>query len=144
MKKKIIGVTEKISIVGCSLKKKKVLARIDTGADYSSIDKTIARKIGYGATIKEFQEKLSVGGKKVLDMKRAEKLEYFSGIPYLKTYFKIKSAHGFSFRPVVDVAIKIKDETIQTSATIIDRSQLKYSVIIGRKDLEGFVIDITK
>lgn len=142
MKKKIIGVTEKIVINGISEKGKKVLARIDTGADYSSIDKTIARKIGYAVTIKEFQDRLSVGGEKVQKMKRAEKLEYFTGIPYLKTYFKIKSVHGFSFRPVVDIIIKIKGETIQTTATIIDRSQLKYSVIIGRKDLNGYLIDI--
>jgi len=141
-KKQIIGVIEKIIIAGSNGKKKEVFARIDTGADYSSIDKTIARKIGYSETINEFHDKLIKCGKKIFEMKRVDKEEYFSGIPFFKTCFKIKSVHGFSYRPVVNILVNIKGMEIKTKATIIDRSQLKYPVIIGRKDLSGFLVNI--
>ena len=63
-------------------------------------------------------------------------------IKFFKTCFKIKSVHGFSYRPVVNILFNIKGMEIKTKATIIDRSQLKYPVIIGRKDLSGFLVNI--
>jgi len=49
MKRKIIGVKEKVTLFG--KKQKTVWARIDTGAAISSIDKTLAKKLGLGPVV---------------------------------------------------------------------------------------------
>ena len=75
-------------------------------------------------------------------MNRAERENCFSNTPGLKKYIKINSAHGFSFRPIVNISLNINNMDIESEATIIDRSHLKYPVIIGRKDLSGFLVNI--
>ena len=130
-------------VIGVNDKKKKVLARIDTGAAFTSIDETVARKIGYLNIMKEFEDRLVVCGEKIYHMNHAERKEYFSSITGLKNFVKINSANGFSFRPVVDITFNIGETDIRSRATIIDRSHLKYPVIIGRKDLGGFLVKIT-
>ena len=48
--KKIIGVKEKVTIYGKT--EKTVMARIDTGAAISSIDKALAKKLGLGPIVR--------------------------------------------------------------------------------------------
>ncbi len=48
--RKIIGAREKVTLYGKNAQKT-VWARIDTGATLSSIDKTLAKKIGLGPTM---------------------------------------------------------------------------------------------
>ena len=49
--RQIIGLTENITIIG-SKTNKKVIARIDTGATKSSIDKELATQLGLGPTLR--------------------------------------------------------------------------------------------
>jgi len=51
-KKEIIGLTEYITLVGGNGKKKKVKAKIDTGADKSSIDLKLAAQLQLGPVVK--------------------------------------------------------------------------------------------
>ena len=60
MKKTIIGVKEKVTVIGQE-KSKKVLARIDTGATKSSIDKHLAKQLGLGPVIKYKRVKTAHG-----------------------------------------------------------------------------------
>jgi len=52
MNKKIIGIIEKVSLIGRNEKKKDMLAKIDTGASRSSIDTRIASELKLGPIVK--------------------------------------------------------------------------------------------
>ncbi len=52
----------------------------------------------------------------------------------------IQSASGESYRPTVNLTLDLKGKKINTTATTIDRSKLRYPMIIGRRDLRGFLV----
>ena len=53
----------------------------------------------------------------------------------------VRSASGRDKRPTVDVSFTIGGKTIHSVASIADRTDLSYSMIIGRRDLKGFLVD---
>ncbi|MBU4501917.1 MAG: RimK/LysX family protein [Nanoarchaeota archaeon] len=56
MKKTVIGLIETVKING-----KEVLARIDTGAEYSSIDESLAEELELGPVIREIKIRSASG-----------------------------------------------------------------------------------
>jgi hypothetical protein len=85
------------------------LAKIDTGAGYSSIDEDLAEDLG-------------------IDLDNAEdKVE-------------IESANGDEVRPLVRVRIRMAGQTLDTRVTVTDRSELTKDVLIGSRDLGGFLV----
>lgn len=59
-------------------------------------------------------------------------------------YKGVKGALGKQTRPIVDLTMQIRDRVINTQAFIVDRSDMKYDMIIGRRDLTGFLVDPNK
>ncbi len=59
-------------------------------------------------------------------------------------YKNVRGALGRQTRPVVDMTIKVHGRTIKTQAFIVDRSHMNFDMIIGRRDLKGFLVDPTK
>lgn len=57
---------------------------------------------------------------------------------------KVKSSFGEELRSIVPLSFKIKGEKIDTEVNLADRSQMKYEMIIGRKDLKKFLVDPSK
>ncbi len=53
----------------------------------------------------------------------------------------IRSASGQKYRPLVNLTLEIAGKRVVSDASIVDRSHLKYPIIVGRKDLKGFMID---
>lgn len=53
----------------------------------------------------------------------------------------IRSASGQKYRPLVNLSLELAGKKINSDASVVDRTHLKYPVIIGRKDLKGFMID---
>ncbi len=53
----------------------------------------------------------------------------------------VKSGSGAQHRETVEVNFKLRNKEINTVASYTDRSHLKYPMIIGRRDMEGFLID---
>ncbi len=53
----------------------------------------------------------------------------------------IRSASGQKFRPLVNLTLEIAGKKIVTDASVVDRSHLSYQIIVGRKDMKGFMID---
>ncbi len=107
----MIKAVEEIFIKNQSAKKQKVLAKIDTGAWSSAIDIKLARKMGIYSKSRN------------------------------KTTRRKLSSLGEEQRPVIDVVMWIAGKRIKTLMTVADRSKLRYQVIIGRVDLDGFVIN---
>jgi len=109
--KKILGAVEEV-ILKSKLGDRKALARIDTGANMSSIDEKLAAELGFGQIVRTK---------------------------------KIRSSHGRSERPVVSAEVIVGGIRHSSEFTVIDRSHMKYPVLIGRNILEnGFMIDPSK
>ncbi len=107
---KTINVWENVKIIFGDGKKVTVQAKIDTGAWKTSIDKTLADKLG---------------------------LENKSNVLWTKEY---KSSLGKEIRKVIGLRFYLGGTRIDTIANIADRSNLRSQLIIGRRDLKGFLV----
>lgn len=146
--RKVIGLIEEITLFSKDdSQSENVVAKIDTGADSTSIDTEIARKLGYGDAI-DYANKI-VGEFKSFTSK--EELRSFSKEQDLNKRLEehpdiigtsiISSSSGINYRIKVKINIMIDDTKFETNANIFDRSHLQYKVIIGRKSLNKFLID---
>ncbi len=107
---KTIGSLELVKVLGVDGQKEEVWAKIDTGAWRTSIDTTLAEKLG---------------------LLREE------NILWTKIW---KSSLGKEKRPAIELNFYLAGRKIKTIAVIADRQNLKRQIIIGRRDLEGFLI----
>jgi alpha-L-glutamate ligase-like protein len=142
--KELIGIYEKVTLIGINENRVDVLAKIDTGADRSSIDEKLAIELGYGEIVNVFKnikiDKNMSRNEQVNLMTKLTK-ELAPKYNYLVDVSLVHSSHGSSLRPLVEIKMKIRETTIQTKTTIYDRSKLTYNAIIGRKSLKNFIID---
>jgi len=88
-----------------------VRAKIDTGAYRSSIDRTLAEKLGL------------LGENRVL---------------YYRHYRSSLGKH--KDRPVIGVSFWLKGRRVMTAVNVADRDKLRTKFLLGRKDLEGFLV----
>jgi len=129
------------------VKEMELKAKIDTGADLSSIDKNLAKELGYGEVIEEFDEAVknikidNNSTKENLDEQIKDKLAKW-GENYETVV--IKSSHGTSYRLLVKMNIILSGTEIISKMSITDRSHLEFPVIIGRKSLGRFLVDPSK
>ncbi len=65
------------------------------------------------------------------------------GLQILDEKVFVRSASGDSFRPTTKVSFLLAGKRITTIASIVDRSNLKYPVIVGHRDLKDFLIKPT-
>lgn len=107
---KRINVLEKIKVEGRSGVHEVVIAKVDTGAWRTSIDRTLARRLGL------------LGADNILWTRR------------------VKSAFGVTKRPVVNLTFWLARKRVKTSASVANREGLRTLLIIGRRDLAGFSI----
>jgi alpha-L-glutamate ligase-like protein len=54
---------------------------------------------------------------------------------------EIRTSRGLEPRKTVRLTLRLRGSNIDTKATYTDRSDLKFPVIIGRRDLKGFLVD---
>jgi len=109
---KIINAVEEVKVRAADGKRIPALARVDTGAFRSSIDKALAKQLG---------------------LLKKENILW-------KDRFEYRSAVGVQPRPVIGFTFWLAGRKIQSSASVADRSKMKYKVLVGRQDLGGFLI----
>ncbi len=109
---KTISSLEEIKIKGAQKGlRKKVYAKVDTGAWRTSISKKLAEELG---------------------------LLNQNNILWTKEF---KSSLGKEERPVISLTFWLAGRKITTPASVAKRMTLKYPIIIGRKNLKGFLVD---
>jgi len=106
-----VNIFEEVKIKAKSGKKIMIPAKIDTGAWRTSIDKTLAKDLG-------LLEEDNIVLKRV-----------------------VWSSLGRAKRPIVNLVFWLKGRKIKTSAGVADRSKLRKPLIIGRKDLTGYIVN---
>lgn len=57
---------------------------------------------------------------------------------------KIKNVAASQIRPLVNIEFSLAGKRIKTKASVADRNHMEYSMIIGRTDLQDFLIDPSK
>ncbi|MEI8104009.1 MAG: sugar-transfer associated ATP-grasp domain-containing protein [Candidatus Moraniibacteriota bacterium] len=141
--RKIIGVIEPVRLIGKNAKSITIEAKIDTGAGFSSIDDDLAAQLGFADTVAAFRAMHS-DYSKVKHLTPIERRATLGNIPDLAGTTIIKSSHGVSYRPMVRVTLLLGGIEINTKVSIIDRESLKYPAIIGRRNLNAFLVDVKK
>lgn len=108
--RKTVAAFEEVEITGASGEKISVRAKIDTGADSSSIDRDLAKELG------------------LLEHENFLYDEYF------------RNALGRKKREVVGVKFVMAGRKIKTRVSVADRSRLRSKFLVGRRDLKNFVV----
>lgn len=145
--RKVVGSIEKVKINGPNNEQIEIDAKVDTGAFSSSIDKELAIKLGFKEMLGHF-EKLEIPKdfprERVKEIEEELRKKYLGSHPDLANMMVIYSSHGFSIRPMVNIEFSIQDILISTQVNIADRMELKNQMIIGRKNLGKFLVDVNK
>lgn len=108
--KKTIGRYEEVEILGLNGQSEKLMAKIDTGADISSLDIQVAEK---------------------LDLMNEDNVLYESSF---------YNALGKKKRKVVGTTFYLAGRKIKSRVSISDRARLSRKMIIGWRDLGGFAV----
>lgn len=118
-------------------------AKMDTGAWGSSVSFDVASAIGYDRLLDELQEQHVFDAmsyqdaQKFVDSQRNS--EFFRGRPDVVLKL-VKQASGVTVRILVPVRLTINRKLITTVASIMDRSIMRFPVIVGARDLVGFTV----
>jgi hypothetical protein len=92
-------------------KRAKVMAKVDTGAWRTSINEDMARELG---------------------------LLNENNVLWVNI---VKSALGVEKRPIISLTFWLAGKKITTPASVAKRKNLRYQMIVGRKNLKGFLVD---
>ncbi len=97
--------------------------------------------ITQNALNKELRAKLDTGAYfSSIDRELADSL----GLNQFKRTVKVKSSLGEEERDLVDVNFILDGRPINTQFSLAERGNLRFPVIIGRRDLRGFLVDPKK
>lgn len=141
--RKVIGTVEKIKLIGIKNKTVEVEAKIDTGAGFTSIDTDLAEQLGFEDTVAEYQ-KIEATYKDIKHLSKKERWDIFKHIPHLESTVVVHSASGSTYRPTIKITMVMDNVVIPTKVTLINRAHLKYPIIIGKRNLKKFLIDVNK
>jgi alpha-L-glutamate ligase-like protein len=147
--KKIIGLTQQVKLYHKTGKRSIIAkAKVDTGADNSSIDIKFAKELGYGGAIKFFESFNIPPSIPTRDEGHVIKERYHdqlvNGHEDIVDTEVIISSHGRTFRIFIELKVKIQDQIYTLKVNVRDRSHLEYPFLLGRKDLKHFLIDPSK
>jgi len=110
----VVRLVQRVTIAGPG-GEESVRAKIDTGADRTTVDKGLATRLKLVPTGAKVTLKASASGRRVE-------------------------------RPLVDADVTLAGKTFRLRVGVADRSQMRYSVIVGRDILRSgdFLIDPTR
>ena len=126
-----IGRLEHIALPGLGVPR--VEAKIDTGAYRSALHYQKLKTRKRNGT-RELVVTFQMGGVRKTKVFRAFKR------------VSVKSSNGESSRRyLISTQVKLNGHIVRTQATLFDRSDMKYQVLLGRKFLRGrFLVDVSR
>lgn len=143
--KRVIGSIVKVKFIGKEGKEIEVDAKVDTGADSSSIDRALAEELGFSEVVAYFdtipKPEFSSRENHIL-LEEELKKKYVH--PDLKDIAFIYASNGISLRPKIGLTLVIDKQELLANPTVTDRSHLQYRAIIGRRNLGNFLVDVSK
>jgi len=146
--KRVIGSVEEVTFIGKDDKRVTVKAKIDTGAYSTSIDRALARELGFGATLDAFDrlplDTYTLIPENEAAIKKDILAAHGAAIPNLADVAVVFSSSGATVRPVVKVFFVMDDVRVPAYVNIVDRSKLRYDAIIGKRNLGKFLVDVSK
>lgn len=146
--KKVIGSVEKITLTGKNDKELEIEAKIDTGAYSTSIDKELAKELGFEKTLEAFDaldlSQYNLQEEDGSKLKKELSDKHKKDIPDLASFSVVFSSSGSSIRPVIKTTLTMDGRKIPAYVNIVDRENLKYQVIIGKRNLHKFLVDVSK
>ncbi len=145
--KRVVGSVEKVKLIGKDGKEIETQAKIDTGADSTSIDTELARELGFSDVLDFFETIPKPEARERADLTALSDrydVQYKGAHPDLDGVSFVYSSNGFSMRPKIRISFIMDTVEIPARVSVIDRSHLEYPVIIGRKHLRRFLVDISK
>lgn len=146
--KRVIGSVEKVKLIGKGGQEVEIEAKIDTGAYSTSIDRELAVQLGFGETLKEFDKvdfsEYEITPENESSIKKDFLAKHKGRIADLENVAVVFSSSGSSIRPVVRVSFEMDKKVILAKVNVIDRGDLRHKMIVGKRDLGDFLIDVSK
>lgn len=119
-----------------------VTAKFDTGARSSSIDLSVAEKLGVKNELLEAYEELSkieisrdISKSEIKKMETELTEKYSSKYPDITSVKVSKSASGFTIRPYIRLTLEFNGRYITTEANLKDRAGLSCEMLVGLGDM---------
>lgn len=143
--KRIIGTVEKVKLFDKAGQEIEVEAKIDTGAQSSSIDIDLAKQLGFGDVLDYFGNldlPTDFPREKAKEIEAELKARYLAGHEDLDDITVIYSSSGSTIRPKVKATFVMDKISVVSKLNIIKRADLKYPMIVGKNDLKKFFIEI--
>lgn len=110
--------------------------KVRTGPIILSVIEPVSLK--NGDETREITAKIDTGAYRTsIDAKLAHDMNLKEGDKQVIT----SSASGKNIRPTVHVTLELKGRKVSTIASVIDRSHMRYPMIVGRRDLKGFLVN---
>lgn len=142
--KQLVGRVEYINVFDKFGMPLRIKARNDSGALWSSIDENLARQLGYGNALDEFDSFELNNTFTTLKEGRKIKLlaqRQFEDNPNIVTVALVKQSSGIDLRPVIKIPFEMSGVRQMGAFTVTHRKDMVYGAIIGRKALKKFLID---
>jgi len=145
--RRVIGTVEKVKLIGKDGQEIEVEAKIDTGAYSTSIDVELAKQLGFEDVLNYFSTldlPKDFSREEVKQIEEDLRKKYIGQHSDLADITAVYSSHGVSIRPKISLKIILDNIEIFTQVNITERKELNKEMIIGKKNLGKFLIDVNK
>lgn len=143
----VLGVFEVVDVTNRSGQIQSMRARVDTGLVSTTITKELAQRLGFIDALAALEKIVLPSVVSATDAQQAEESfrQTIKGLhPDLIDIVAVRTAGKYAIRPKVPITFQIGGKLIQASVAIALDNKLSHPIIIGRRDLQGFLINPAK